>query len=253
MITNLVTTRSAISRYIIALAAIVTILVAAVGATALVAYSGIRATAWATTVSPNGIEVVASVNSTTISVGQTLNISISLFNTLPTVNNVTTSTDDWNIRGFPVAIWPPCSNDLPIEFSLVKGDYSSGQLMAMNGIYKNQSAYGCAESDAVQNVAFQPSSSHVNLTALVGVNNNLRSRTIGPYDLVTNFTVNGYWWYPITAADAGDLNTPVPGGFNFVYPEASPTDSTPFVPGVYTLAIGDEWGQMVLIHFTVNG
>jgi hypothetical protein len=28
--------------------------------------------------------------------------------------------------------------------------------------------------------------------------------------------------------------------------------ATPFVPGVYTLAVSDEWGQAAVLHFTVK-
>ncbi len=252
--------RRAISRRAVTFAAIALVLVAAIGVAALRTFSMARSaeinSTSAAATSSNGVELKASVNSTTLAEGQVLNVSISLFNTLSALNNVTTSNDDWMMHGFPVAMWPPCTDNLPVEFDILAGNYNDAQIQAMNPDYGNATSYTCAESTSVQYVAFQPNSDSVNLTALVGVNDYLHSRMVGSYDLDSNFTVSGYWWYPVTSADEGDLNTVVPGSapaqYTFQYPEVSPTDSTPFKPGAYTLVVGDEWGQVVLIHFLVK-
>ena len=251
--------RPAISRYVFAILAITVIVGAIIGVTVLVTSSNrqvLSAPSSAAAGSSNGIELNVEINSTKLAEGQRLNLSIALLNTLPAPNNITTSNDDWTMHGFPVAIWPPCSLNLPVEFDILAGNYYYGQIQAMNPTYENATAYACADSYSVQYVAFQAESDHVNLTGLVGVNNHFHSRMVGSYDLATNFTVSGYWWYPITSADQGDLNTPVPGSapaqFTFQYPEVSPTDYMSFKSGTYTLVVGDEWGQMILLHFTVN-
>jgi hypothetical protein len=77
------------------------------------------------------------------------------------------------------------------------------------------------------------------------------NQTFGSADLASNFTINGYWDYPLTAADSRDLQTPVTGGVQFQFPEVGPIAAYPFVPGVYTLAVVDEWGDSVVLHFTV--
>jgi hypothetical protein len=248
--------RAGVSRRVVALASIIIILVITSSAVTLLNYSARSSVNGSASTSSNpsssGIELVGSINATTMTEGDRLNISITLFNSSPGTDNVSTSDDSWNVQGFPVAMWAPCTLILPIEFTVVKGNYSLGELQAMNENYTNATPYACADSYTVQNIVFQPDSDEVNLTGVVGVNGELSHRQLGTYSLDTNFTVSGYWWYPVTSADSGDLNTPVPGGFTFQYPEVSPTDSTPFVPGVYTLIVGDEWGQVYLTHFTVE-
>jgi len=60
-----------------------------------------------------------------------------------------------------------------------------------------------------------------------------------------NFTTNGYW----DLANQSQLNPPVLG----MQIPPRPPIPTPFVPGAYTLAVSDEWGQAAVLHFTVKG
>ncbi len=235
---------------------VIAVLVIAIFSVVLLNYSDVRSistSSSSTTSISNGVELRSTLNATAITTGERLLISISLFNPLSTINNVNASDDSWTVQGFPVAIWPSCTLSLPIEFTIINGNYSFEQLQAMNENYTHATPFACADSYSVQKIAFQPDSDQVNLTGIVGVNGGTSDRQLGSYTLAANFTVSGYWWYPVTAADQGDLDTPVPGGSTFQYPEISPTGSTPFVPGVYTLIVGDEWGQVSLTQFTVEG
>jgi hypothetical protein len=74
---------------------------------------------------------------------------------------------------------------------------------------------------------------------------------MGSYNLTSSFTIDGNWGYPINSSEAQDLLTPTQGGVTFSYPETSPIASYSFVPGVYTLAISDEWGQSLVEYFRV--
>jgi hypothetical protein len=184
---------------------------------------------------------------------QRLNVTVSLSNTLAETNSLAAASN-WTIQGFPIAVWGGCDFALPIEFAVLKGNYSSGEIQAMN----NNSTGGqmgviCMEGASVKTIAFQPSSNEVNLTGTAFIANAIPNQSLGSYRLESNFTVSGYWAYPLTANDSQDLMTPVnPEGVSFQYPEVSPVGSTPFAPGVYTLAVADEWGQTVILHFTVT-
>jgi len=68
--------------------------------------------------------------------------------------------------------------------------------------------------------------------------------TDGPYFLSLNFTTGGYY-------DLGNLSQqafePV-----ITQPSRSPVTSISFTPGIYTLAVADEWGGYNILHFEVT-
>ena len=78
-----------------------------------------------------------------------------------------------------------------------------------------------------------------------------------PYRLESDFTVRGYW--NATYADINSsLTASVPASngccnaMAYPYPEVAPLGQIAFVPGVYTLAVSTFWGQVEVIHFTVE-
>jgi len=196
-----------------------------------------------------GVALNVSVNSTILHPGQRLNVTVSLDNKL-TVSNYLRVADDWTVRGFPVSIWPGCLFSLPVEFVIIRGNLSLSQIEAMG----NSTAPGtlCMEATAIDHVIFQPKSSDVTLTGTYCGGACVPNQVYGPYHLVSNFTVDGYWNYPLTINDSNDLYSPYDGGVTFRYPEVGPVAAHTFEPGVYTLVVTDEWGQDVLLHFTVT-
>lgn len=204
------------------------------------------------TESSSGIQLEVSVNTTTVVVGGRLNIDVGLFNTLSESNNVSTA-DDWTIQGFPIAIWGPCAFDLPVGFVVVSGNYNGAQLEQMTvNASQAEVGYVCMEGSSVKFIDFQPDSSQANLTGTLIISGEVPHQSLGSFNLESNFSVSGYWDYPLTAHDSGDLLTPAgSGGISFQYPEVSPLTSYAFLPGAYTLAVADEWGQTVIIHFAV--
>ena len=199
-----------------------------------------------------GIQLTASTNTTAVVVGHKLNIAVGLFNTLPEMNNVSTE-DDLSINGFPIAVWGPCAAPLPFQFVIVSGNYSLANLKAMTtNSSAGEAGYTCTAGAAVKFVVFQPDSDQANLTGTVMIAGEVPHQPLGTYHVESNFSVAGYWGYPLSAfGDSGDLYTPTGSGSSFQYPEVGPLTSHAFVPGVYTLAVADEWGQTVVIHFTV--
>jgi hypothetical protein len=214
--------------------------------------------------STNGLQLTASINATSLLTGQNLEIKVSLYNDLPSQLNLSTS-DNWVVSGFPVAMWPGCyavlppNNKQPIEFMIVKGNYSVNQLHTLS---TNTSVPegGCMEGGRVSHLLFSPLSSIANLTgtfctaACFPIHN-------ARYSLTSNFTVNGYWSYPINSSEAQDILRPPnppcyvdghPDCLTFNYPEVGPVAQQTFTPALYTLVVSDEWGQAVVIHFTVS-
>jgi hypothetical protein len=208
---------------------------------------------YASTVGSNGLQLSMSVNATQITVGQSLQVNVSLFNTLPKVNDVPTS-DDWPFQGIPVALWPPCyyaydpgnavrfyPNSTTVAQAVVlKGDYTMANISTVANVRFHPA---CMEDVTVDHAIFQPRSSQVNLTGIYDVSSG--NSTLGPFQLSTGFNTNGYW---DLLNNSYKMNPPI---INNQTPPLPPT-ATPFVPGVYTVAVADEWGQAVLLHFVVN-
>ena len=73
--------------------------------------------------SASGLDLSATINATNIAVGQSVNITLLIFNTLPNVNSVPASSD-FAFQGVPVAVWPPCYFDVPMEVVVLQGNYT---------------------------------------------------------------------------------------------------------------------------------
>jgi hypothetical protein len=199
----------------------------------------------ASTVYSNGLRLSLSMNATRISAGQDLQVNVSLFNTLPKVNSVPTS-NDWPFLGIPVALWPPCFYASPSStvaeavVVVLPGYYTLANISSAANV---QFGIRCMEGVDVDHVVFQPSSSQANVTGIYDVVS--QNDTLGPYNLMANFTTRGYW---DLLNNSRQVNPPVLGDQE---PPLSPT-ATVFVPGVYTVAVADEWGEAVILHLMVS-
>lgn len=201
--------------------------------------SEVASTSSTTVPSTNGLQLIVSSNASVLAVGQFLNVSLSIVNTLPVVNQVKSS-NDWLMHGVPVALWPPCYFDLPAEAAVLQGNYSMQDIeTAANVTF----SYICMEGVNVDHVIFQPNSDQVSLTGLYDVTQ--ENQTLGPFHMSLSFTTGGYWNLQNLSSE---LNVPILGE---QYPPRPPA-YTPFSPGEYTVAVADEWGQMALLHFLVS-
>lgn len=215
------------------------------------------------TSSIGGLELKVGVNATSLKVGQRLGITISLYNNLPATLNITTSYN-YAITGLPVAMWgPDCETGQtpePVQFMLVRGNFSLAELQASvgNSTISPFGEFRCMEGGQVEHIAFQADSSIANLTGNYCIANCTPSQ-LGTLNLMSNFTVDGYWAYPINSSEADDVLSPVnngcsptPCGYTFVYPEVGPKAQQTFSAGWYTLVVADEWGQTVVLRFSVG-
>jgi hypothetical protein len=109
---------------------------------------------------------------------------------------------------------------------------------------------------------FRPTSSKANLTGVPCTNIfPCVPKSLGAYDLTSNFTVDGYWAYHFNYSEAWDILNPnkpcVPPqgctpGSSFQFPEVGPIALHLFTSGLYTLIVDDEWGQAIILHFSVT-
>jgi len=190
---------------------------------------------------PVGLSLQLSVNGTTISEGENVSITATLFNTLNQSNEAYVSYN-WPLRGLLMfsQSWPPCGYYSPVELMVLKGNYSLDQLKAMGP--GGTPALGCMEDMAFTHFMFEPHSDSVNVTESWSVTGEVY--TYGPVSASMTVATNGYWdlngslSYPTSYAGLGH--------FDFL-----PAQHV-FLPGVYTVATADEWGQMTVVHLTVG-
>ena len=204
-------------------------------------------------VASNGLRLSAFINATDIKVGQKLGVSISLFNTLPTVNAFSgqesfAQAANWTFYGVPVATWTPCTSQhpwswpLPIEVIILNGNYTAQELTSLANA---RISIPCGAASArFPSFAFQPRSDQANLT--VQFPGGVGYRNMGLFQFASNFTVSGYWNLTNLAAD--DPSVCVPAVLN----RCALPASTHFAPGVYTVGVADEWGQTAILHISVH-
>jgi hypothetical protein len=190
----------------------------------------------ASALSTNGLELTVSTNASSLREGQSLEINAEIYNTLPKIDDLSAA-NEWAFRGLPVAVWSPCYYQLPLQIAVVEGNFTLGELNATKEYGSNIT---CFDSYTIDNAVFQPNSDQVNVTGIfqgeVNVNN-----TVGPFELNANVTTSGYW-------DLQNLSK----GLTIPVLLDSQVPSIPFSPGIYTIAVEDEWGQAVVLNLTVQ-
>ena len=189
--------------------------------------------------------MLVSTNGTTIRAGQELAITATLFNPLGQNHNISTK-NLWPFNGLLMfsQSWPYCYFYSPIELLVLKGNFSvSGVISTAESIGPNTtSGMFCYEQENFTSFKFEPSSDLVYVASIYSVGSSLS--IIGPQNASITVSTNGYWdndtllYYPSSYVS--------PGNYSFLDAEH------PFAEGVYTIAIGDEWGQLAVIHVTID-
>jgi hypothetical protein len=169
----------------------------------------------------NGLKLSISINATQIASGNSISIMIDETNTFNSINTVAAA-DLWAI---PKLTLGGCGTlNYPFGIAIGKGFYDASSvstLSSLTTLYDPTKEYPCPFIIPAISYTWNPLSNQATAnTANTGVEF---------LQVVTNDTVSasGYW-----------------GG--------SPVVFTNFAPGVYTIVGGDEWGALVLLHFTVN-
>jgi len=197
-----------------------------------------------TTNSTLGLELLLSVNSTTIPSEDAINISTQVLNTRPTANNLTAS-DDWAIQDLSSG---PCdlgnsTNKLfsPVGLGVFRGTYALNNISSAGRPLFVWAAVSCP-ADFI----------------FIG-NQSYPLRSITSYSLLPksdNGTYTGYYAVPGTPENLAKRVFPTGMGASGAIYAANGTgfynSLHSALPSNYTLVAGDEWGQLTLLHFEVT-
>ena len=163
----------------------------------------------------DGLQLQVSVNATTLTHGEALEISVSEYNALSTINNVTAATN-WGVNGLVLSACPNL-NELPLGVALFQGSYNA------------------------QNI-----SQAAPLALFPAVPCALLIRLITGYDFLPA-SINA------AIMPGGDISSPTPmSGSLTVNGTYSAAQLKPLTPGVYTLVAGDEWGTLEFLYIVVE-
>jgi hypothetical protein len=162
--------------------------------------------------SANGLSLSLSLDSTTYKPGQQLTIVIDEINTLSKTNKVYTA-DKWPLTGLSVS---PCGTlNYPFGVSIFQGNYTTANV-----------------SSAMPLTLFYPGELHGCPMILSGIS----SYVFQPLnDVAAIYQISN------TEPFIEKINT-----------EVQTTGLTDADSGVHTVVAGDEWGNMVVLHFTVS-
>ncbi|MDG6967699.1 MAG: hypothetical protein JRN03_08250 [Nitrososphaerota archaeon] len=173
--------------------------------------------------SSNGLQLRLSLNVTGIKEGGTLGISVSEFNTQAATNNVTRA-QNWALTGLSLGA---CATEgysiYPFGVAVYQGAYVRSNLSEAAPLRIYPTVACPMLIRLVTGYLFQP----LNDSAVI-----LPSDGASPTPMRGSVAVKGTY---------GSTEAPLGGSL------------LPLVPGVYTVAAGDEWGALVTLQFTVGG
>lgn len=180
-----------------------------------------------------GLRLTESINASTIADTESLNVSVSIFNTLSSVNSLSPSYE-FPFQGVPVDFW---KNSCPLDPRTATVWVAPGNLtlqglkndnLSLSTFYSGPVCFG------VKSINFQPSSDVINFTTS-------EPSTTGPFHTALSFIIDGGW-------NIFTLDHLQPA---LVQGQPPPPVTAAFSPGVYTVAVDDEWGQVAILHVTI--
>jgi hypothetical protein len=163
---------------------------------------------------PTAISMSALLNGTSLGRGQDIRVTVAVQNNLFVANQVSLS-GDWRIQNLTMG---PCSyySYSPFGIAVYQGRYTADNISSgkQMEIYA-PGFYSCGIAIATD------------------------SFRLGPLQKVSGYVdLAGFWTEGWTVQPSGGVSEGV---------------LNPFLPGVYTVAVGDEWGQLQLLYFEVRG
>jgi hypothetical protein len=171
--------------------------------------------------SKDGLVLGAGVNASVLSPGSALSIQVWEKNTLDSVNNVSAS-NDWPVTGLSLG---PCGTfSMPFGIEVLAGYHTgaSQNLSLIQGVqYYQPGVFFCP---VILNPGWY---------------------LFGPQS--TDATLGGFC-SPEPCGTSSRLNTTVTITGEYVGGSPSPT---PLAPGLYTVVVGDEWGALLFLYFSV--
>jgi hypothetical protein len=174
-----------------------------------------------TVISKYGLSLTLSLNSTTYHPGEQIPITIHEKNILAKENNIHVA-NAWPVQGLSLG---PCGTlNYPFGISILQGYYDAKSVAAITPLqlFDPNAFYHCPAIMAAVSYNFQPWS-----------------------DIAAIYT--GHYFEPYSI----DMTAEVTSAGFWTGSRPNATFSN-FTPGIYTIAGGDEWGALVILHFTIS-
>ncbi len=206
-----------------------------------------------------GLKLMLSVNATTIPSQDAIGITASILNTLPTANNLTAS-NGWAVQGLSSGSCDSgnSTNKLffPVGLGVFRGTFGLNNLSSAGMPLFVWAEIGCVVDSVSVGTQFYPLRSITSYSLLPGSDNGTYAGYYAvpgtPPPPVCNSGVCTYTQTPETVAK-GVFPTRI-----FLQQAINAANGTGFynslhsaLPANYTLVVGDEWGQVALLHFSV--
>jgi hypothetical protein len=171
--------------------------------------------------SANGLSLSIFLDATTYRPGQQVSIVIDVRNTLSNANLIPVSSD-WSYNDLGLG---QCDLGSPYGIAIFQGNYTSSDFSAATplSLYDYNLTVPCSTSIPISSYDFEP------LSDIATALSRFASIPNSTYAINTELTEAGYW--------TGNI------------PNATKHN---FTPGVYSVVAGDEWGALVMVHFTVT-
>ncbi len=171
-------------------------------------------------------------------------VLISLFNTLATSNNLSAA-EEWALPDLSPGL---CSNyNQPFGIDVMKGYYTSSNITSSTPLPLFAPSF-CPVYFPPAFFVFDPKSNYVNTVS------SPKTSILLVTNYSSTFTRTSTTQYTNPLGDA-EREIPLSGYCCTEVPNAEGTGFTyrsiPFTEGTYTIAGGDEWGDLLLMHFTV--
>ena len=202
-------------------------------------YSSTSSTASIRSSSQTGLQLVISFNSTLIGTGDSVNLSVSARNILSTPNNKS-SESDWALPALGQG-FGPCTplNNSPFRIAAFLGHYTMQNISQAKPLTVANpiGAYSCAEISQFVYLVFQPNSSNVEIYGCLGSS----CLTQGPFQMNRSYFESYFQdagYYTNSSSEIGTTTQ------SYSYHILGVGD--------YTVAVGDEWGDLTLLYFTVT-
>lgn len=170
------------------------------------------------------------INSTTLTVGQNLSVSISDFNSADTSENVSVAAK-WPISN--LTLYACGTLDFPFGVAIIKGNYDEGNLSSGATLQVVEGGpQSCQSGPNFTNYYFEPNSDKATLSGGCVSSSSCEQ----PFYMSQTIVISGYWT----------------GGVPVPMEPTAPSILHPLQPGEYTVVGGDEWGEVAILHFVVK-
>ncbi|MGC8557426.1 MAG: hypothetical protein ACP5NC_00320 [Nitrososphaeria archaeon] len=187
---------------------------------------------YATQVHSNGMELMLSINSSSMMQGGSITVNVSLINTLHIINHVSAE-HYWSIDDVSLGA---CDNiNYPMGIAVFNGYYTSANISDVRNPLTIFRPTVCPMFIVyIREYQFYPYGSAASIKGPSMING---TYYVNSYMISREFTLSGYYAQQQEPANGSNIS--------------SHLILNQFSPGTYTIVGADEWGGFVILHFNV--